>query len=294
MKDYLKALILVGSACVTHAQLSSPRLEKLGEALARDPRAVADFWSEIRSKGTPLVEEVNGTEDVLVTFLLRSDARIDNAIVFASVLPENSPERQRLVRLSGTDVWFRTYKFHRDVPILYELSRDGPQMLQRDPMNPRFIDGPMGGSVVMPRGTPQPGAASGNRAAGKVEEVTFHSKLLSNDRKLAMYLPSGFRPGHPYSLVVVLDEDVFNGPVRLPMILDDLIGSRKLHQVVVAMVGNVNRERELSCNAEFSQMLAEELVPWVKDRFKIESRARNGSRVKPRRTRRGMCRLSGK
>ena len=183
MKAHLTTLILLVWACVAHGQLSSPRLEKLRDAAAKDPSAVADFWNEIRRTGTPIVEEINGTEDVLVTFLLRSDAAIDNAVVFASVLPENNPDRQRLRRLVGTDVWFRTYRFPRDVPILYELSDDGPQKLQRDPMNPRFIDGPMGGSVVLPRGRSQPGAFSGNQMAGRVEEVTFSSKLLGNDRK---------------------------------------------------------------------------------------------------------------
>lgn len=274
MKTHLKTLILLASACVAHAQLSSPRLEKLRDAAAKDPSAVADFWNEIRRTGTPIVEEINGTEDVLVTFLLRSDAAIDNAIVFASVLPENNPDRQRLIRLADTDVWFQTYRFHRDVPILYELSDDGPQKLQRDPMNSRFIDGPMGGSVVLPRERSQPGAFSGNHTAGRVEEVTFSSKLLGNDRKVAVYLPSGFRPGHAYSLVTVLDEDVFNGPVKLPRILDDLIASRKLQRIVVVMVGNVNRERELSCNAAFSEMLAKELIPWIKRRFRIQGWSR--------------------
>ena len=219
-----------------------------------------------------MIEDVQGTEDVLVTFLLRSDAALDNAIVFASVLPENNPELQRLSRISGTDVWFRTYRFHRDVPILYEVSTDGPQKLQRDPMNSRFIDGAMGGSVVMPRGSSPPSARS--QRAGRVEEVKFHSRLLSNDRTVAVYLPAGFRVGHAYRLVVVLDEDVFNGPVKLPGILDDLIASRKLLPAVVAMVGNVNREREFSCNFAFSKMLGDELVPWVRDGFKIQDRGR--------------------
>jgi enterochelin esterase family protein len=267
MKAYLKTLILLAWACAAHGQLSSPRLDKLRDAAMKDPSAVADFWNEISRTGTPMVEEINGTEDLLVTFLLRSDAVMDNAVVFASVLPENNPDRQRLRRLVGTDVWFHTSRFHRDVPILYEISDDGPQKLQRDPMNPRFIDGPMGGSVVLPRGRSQPGAFSGNETAGRVEEVTFSSKLLGNDRKVAVYLPPGFRPDHAYSLVTVLDEDIFNGPVKLPSILDDLIDSRKLQPMVVAMVGNVSRAHELSCNAAFSGMPAEELIPWVKRRL---------------------------
>lgn len=40
------------------------------------------------------------------------------------------------------------------------------------------------------------------------------------------------------------------------------------------MVGNVNRARELSCNFAFSKMLGEELVPWVRGRFKIQDRGR--------------------
>lgn len=267
---YLNVLVLISFAGVAH-QFSSPRLLRLQEAVAKEPGALTAFWNEMRDIGTPIVENIQGTEDVFVTFLLRSDSAIDNAVVFASVFPENNPERQRLTRLSGTDVWFRTYRFHRDVPILYELSTDGPQKLHRDPMNPRFIAGPMGGSVVMPRAR-SANRSTGGHVGGKVEETTFHSRLLNNDRKVAVYLPPGFRPGQAYNVVIVLDEDIFNGPVNLPLILDDLIASSKLQPTVVAMVGNVNRDRELSCSSTFSKMLAEELISWVKGRFKMPGR----------------------
>jgi Domain of unknown function (DUF3327) len=151
MKTHLKTLILLSAIGFVRAQVVSPRLEALRTNLREDPASVAAFLSEVRSTRAPLVEEVKGTEDVLVTFLVRSEPALNNAVVFATVLPENNPERQRLARLDGSDVWFRTYRFRRDVPILYELSTDGPQNLKRDPLNPRFVDGSMGGSVVMPR-----------------------------------------------------------------------------------------------------------------------------------------------
>lgn len=102
----------------------------------------------------------------------------------------------------------------------------------------------------------------------KIETSLFHSLLLRNDRKIATYLPVGFQDGRAYDILIVLDEDVFNGPVGLPAILDDLIASRKLRPAVVAMVGNTNRELELSCNPAFAKMLAQELLPWIERQFK--------------------------
>jgi enterochelin esterase-like enzyme len=234
---------------------------------------VTTFWNEISAAGTPLVEEAEGGKDVLVTFMLRSEVAVNNALVFASVLPENNPEHQRLAQLPGTDVWFRTFRFHRDVPILYQLSTDGPENLQRDPLNPRFIEGALGGSMVMPRGSVQPGVRKGNQIAGRLDEATFHSNIY-NDRKVVTYLPGHFHPKRKYRLVVVMDEEIFSGPVRLPLILDDLIASQRPQPTVVTMVGNVNREVEFSCNSRFSKMLAHELVPWVEERFDIQSRER--------------------
>ena len=70
---------------------------------------MTNFWNEIGAAGAPLVEEINGTNDLLLTFVLRSEVALNNALVFASVLPENNPEHQRLTQLPGTDVWFRTF-----------------------------------------------------------------------------------------------------------------------------------------------------------------------------------------
>jgi enterochelin esterase family protein len=133
----------------------------------------------------------------------------------------------------------------------------------------------MGGSAVIPPKSAEPRRSGSDSPRGRVEETTFHSSLLNNDRKVAIYLPPGLRPDETYDLVIVLDEHVFNGPVKLPLILDDLIASRKLQPTVVAMVGNVQRERELSCSSTFSKMLAEQFIPWVKDRFKIRSGGRS-------------------
>jgi len=273
MAGVLRVMILIGfSAGVAAAQSVSPRLAALQQSLLDgDSKAPAVFWSEVITTGAPLVEEVQGTEEVLVTFLMRSEAPIDNAVVFASVLPDNDAAKQRLTRLQGTDVWFRTYRLHRDVPILYELSSDGPQNLQRDPLNPQFLDGPMGGSVVMPRGSARISLAV-SHPEGRVEESRFTSARLRNERKVSIYSPPGFQPGRTHDLVIVLDEDVYNGAVNLPRILDGLIAAGRLRPAVVAMVGNVSREPELSCNADFSRMLAEEFLPWIRKRYKLPGR----------------------
>ena len=86
----------------------------------------------MQSGGTPLVERIEGGEEVLATFLFRSAIELENATVLASVLPDNDPVRTRLRRLPGTDGWVRCYRFRRDVLMRYELSDDGLRKLRSD------------------------------------------------------------------------------------------------------------------------------------------------------------------
>lgn len=178
------------------AEVSSPRIERLRSAVADDKSAIAQFWQEVQAAGTPLIERApDGDADVLVTFLWRGNANLPHVVVFMSVLPENDSVRQRLIHLPGTDVWYRTYRFPRDLPILYELSPTGPDNLRRDPLNPRFVDGPMGGSAMIPPGVPNLHLAGSPPAQrGKLELMTFRSEQLGNERKIRVYLPADSSP----------------------------------------------------------------------------------------------------
>jgi hypothetical protein len=79
-----------------HCEVSSPRIEKLRSAIAVDRAVLEQFWDEVQQSGSPLIEPVPGDgSQVLVTFLWRAAGSLSDVIVFASVLSDNDPVRQR-------------------------------------------------------------------------------------------------------------------------------------------------------------------------------------------------------
>jgi enterochelin esterase family protein len=249
----------------------SPQIDRLQATAAKNLQSVEEFWKEVQRRGTPLIDAIADDGSVIVTFLWRGGAELRNVIVFASVLPENDPTKQGLAHIPGTDIWYRSYRFPRDLPILYELSPDGVGKLQRDPLNPRFLDGPMGGSILVLPGVRNMQWSDRRPATqGTLETVPFRSRRLENQRTLRVYLPAGFVRGQGYDLLLMLDEDVYTGPVPLPNILDNLIASGRLRPTVAVLIGNADRQAELSCSSEFAEFLTQDLLPWIDGQYQLQ------------------------
>jgi enterochelin esterase family protein len=68
----------------------------------------------------------------------------------------------------------------------------------------------------------------------------------------------------------MLDEDVYSGPVPLPNILDNLIASGHLRPTVAVLIGNADRQAELSCSSEFAEFLTQDLLPWVDEQYQLQ------------------------
>jgi enterochelin esterase family protein len=106
--------------------------------------------------------------------------------------------------------------------------------------------------------------------AGQVELHRVGSELLGNERRVWVYTPPGYDPGHePYHLLVVFDGFAYLRVIPTPTILDNLLASGRLPPFVALLVDNVDRERELPCHAPFADFLARELLPWARGRYVV-------------------------
>ena len=98
----------------------------------------------------------------------------------------------------------------------------------------------MGGSVaILPGVRNLEWSRSQNVAHGRVDDVRFRSIQLRNERTARVYLPAGFDQADQYDLLVMMDEDVYSGPVPLATILDNLIAQRKAMPMIIVMPNNV-------------------------------------------------------
>lgn len=279
--------------------LTSPRLQRLADALLLDPvAALSDFWQEVETEGAPLVEP--DPEDpcfMLCTFLWRGAEHIHNVrvhLLYRTAMPNN----YTMKRMMGTDLWHTTIRLPSQGRFSYTLLVNTPSGLkpnmdsspkerlvyfaaaQGDPLNPRgyFEEG---GSpyeatswLELPLAPPQPWIDPRPSALqGTVTRCPFKSGLLQDERFISIYTPPGYsEQTGPYGMLMVFDEQWFLSRVPTATILDNLLADGKIPPLVAVVVGNgpgEARGRQLPCNPLFAQFLAEELFPWVRREYHV-------------------------
>ena len=248
--------------------------------------ATKSFWTAVHKSGAPLIEAIPGENGFsFVTFLWQGDDQTRNVAIFDGVAGFDA--KDRMLRLEGTDVWYKTYRVRNDARFAYNLSpNDSLQSIdevkgeeamrtrlaafQADPLNPHHCPTTFGAYgaessfVELPDAPPLlwESPANGIRT-GKVVEGTVHSDYLKTEKKIWIYTPTGYRTGGDrYPLLVVFDGD--RNVMWLPGILDRLIARGSIPPMVAVMtdesVPSV-RQVELPCNSHFADFLAKELVP---------------------------------
>jgi enterochelin esterase family protein len=271
----------------------SPAVAALRQRLtAGGTNAEKDFWKAIEKRGAPIVEAAPGIDrSSLVTFVWRGDGQTRSVVIFDGVAGFDA--KDRMARLNGSDVWYKTYRVRDDARFAYSLSpndslqpfdevkgddamRSRLAMLRVDPLNPRrcpttFAAYGAESSYVELRDAPPLVWDSPARGIhrGKVSVAAIHSDFLKSEKKLWVYTPARFRRGRDrYPLLVVFDGD--RNAMWVPKVLDVLIAQGRIPPMVAVMtdesVPSVRRS-ELPCSPQFADFLAKELVPWTRRNY---------------------------
>jgi len=113
--------------------------------------------------------------------------------------------------------------------------------------------------------TPRPNVARGN-----IEAVRFASTVLENERTVWIYTPAGYRSESPMPAVLLFDGREYQQQVPTPTILDNLIAAGRLPALMAILIESPDprtRMRELTCRPPIATFLAEELLPWLRQRY---------------------------
>jgi enterochelin esterase-like enzyme len=266
------------------------RLKK--ELPANHALALKRFWDHVARTGAPLIEPVPADKGhSLVTFLWRVDNNTRNVVIFDGVAGFDAKDRMQ--RIAGTHVWYKTYRVRNDARFAYNVSpNDSLQpfdevkgddamkkrlaAFQADPLNPHRCPTTFGAYgtessyVELPNAGPLLWKSSMKGVPpGKLIESTVRSDILRRDKKLWVYTPTGFSQGHaPYPLLVLFDGD--RNRMWMPKVLDLMIARRQIPPIVAVMTDESTpsiRTTELPCNPEFADFLAKELVPWARTHY---------------------------
>ncbi len=271
----------------------SPRLTALRDRIkSGDREALAKFWKEIAERGAPIVEPVPGNDrEMLVTILWRATAETKNVFVFR-VGDVNKP----MVRLLDTDLWYKTFQFQQGARFIYQLATNLPdpkewegtirfaRALRNDPLNPlQYVErwdefNPYEvttfSALELPAAEPQLwNVVLPKVPTGRVQRDKFTSKLLGNERPIWIYTPHGYSADKkPYGLLVLSDGGLYVNTAHVATTLDNLIAAGVIPPLVAVMVDNPNRWRELSCNPQYADFLAQEIVPWARATYHATDR----------------------
>lgn len=269
-------------------KINSPRIEALQNELeSGNEAALSEFWCEVSSFGTPLIEPIVGDDKyLLVTFLWRGVQDLRNVVVVDGIAGADFVANQ-LTHLTGTDLWYKSYRARKDIRTVYTFSINDPLLSEDDPnwakhnsavftpdsLNPRiFLE--EDSILEMPNAPPEPWIIPHPETpAGQVSQFRFNSQLLQNERDVWIYTPPGYDPAQgPYSWLLLNDGGAYVA-LPTPTIFDNLRAVGRIPPVVVIFVGIVPgaRIRELGCNETFLAFLCEELLPWVRERYAISS-----------------------
>lgn len=279
--------------------IESERLRRLvADIDAGVAGAVEAFWREAGERGTPMVEAVEGKDGVcLVTFLWREtpDEPIDHVAV-AEWFSGHEMSPRLMERLEGTDIWYRSVLMDSRLRFTYgfwvndsmEPLRDGPDLPERakrirfDPLNPKRTFQPWmmkvdsefnrDSSVVeLPDAEPFRWRVDKGSPKGTVRRTTFASERLDGERDVWVYTSPGLdEVGEDAALLVQLDGDACAGMMALPAVLDNLRAEGRIRPVVAVFVGHGrHRGMDLTCNPEFRDVVADELIPRLREEHRI-------------------------
>ncbi|MCA9877672.1 MAG: DUF3327 domain-containing protein [Thermomicrobiales bacterium] len=275
----------------------SPRLQALQAAIASDDasHALDAFWAEVTQRGAPLIEPLPDRPDCcLVTFLWREQEPVDSVTVLAWFLP-GDPASHRLSRLPGTDVLYCSWPMRADLhtDYLFLLNdvatplRQDPDVEARinraicDPLNPLRVLEPGAkpaasayqadaSRLCLPQAAPFRWKRRQDAPRGEVTEHRFVSQRLGNERTVWTYTPPGYAESEaPAALLVQTDGDECLAAMDLPHVLDNLHAAHAIPPTVAVFVDNVDRGTELPCNPAFADMIADELIPWLQERYRL-------------------------
>ena len=292
-RDREPAFVTQETARHVDDQPLSPRLAALKDRIESGDRAALDtFWKEIEQKGAPIIEPATDNDrEMLVTMVWRAQEETKNVFIFRL-----GEVNKSMVRLLGTDVWYKTFRLQKGARLIYQFAPNLPDpkewggiirfanVVQNDPLNPlQFVEhynefnpyeGNSFSAVELPSAEPQSWiVVRPNVPAGRVQRDKFQSKLLGNERPIWIYTPHGYAADKkPYGLLVLSDGGQSVNNLRVATTLDNLIAAGLIPPLVAVMVENPNRWRELSCNSIYADFLAQEIVPWARANYHATDR----------------------
>lgn len=272
-------------------KLLSPKIERLYNKLNCGTLVLGEFWKEVEKEETPLIEQVQGQEKVILTFLYRGNEEVNNVLIYGGV-PGYRYSENIMERLPNTDIWVKSYivrndvKFKYNFTLNYEFDNDYKKIKKnsiidllnpkrvanvKDEENPESLES-VYSLVELPKVKPEIWTIPNKQAKkGNIKLSRFESKILGNTRRIWVYTPSEYdEKASPYNVLVLTDGFDYLNYLSTDVVLDNLIHEKRIPPTVCILVDSTkNRYEELTCNESFRRFITEEVMPWGYENYNI-------------------------
>jgi len=274
--------------------LNSAIIMKLKEQIQQgNKEALETFWRKVENNNGPFIEKIEGDlENDLVTFVYKADEEIENIVLMPPVGWNNLLEN-KMERLLETNLWYISYKVRNNVRFKYSFSVNDSLDVECEKRWDRLIydqfnknrlvfKGQNGEKdeietyLVMPNADKHIWVEERkNISKGTIHEHQFYSENLDKCRRIRIYTPDGYKEDtKPYGYLVLTDGDEYINILSAVTVLDNLIYDKKIPPIVTIFIDSTEtRDEELSCNDSFGDIIAKELIPWVRDNYNISNKA---------------------
>lgn len=261
---------------MSHVRRTDPAVEKLSTGEWSPER----FRRHLEETGAPLVERVTPGE-VEVTFIDEPDDNTTTrlSVVIGPQIGHNTIDTE-FTAIPGTPFHTLTLRMRSDLRFGYVFTRRssvGEDEQIPDPFNPppRFSDYPearfSGSSVaVLPDAVPLPWLHQAEARPGRASEcAVLTSEILGDERRIWISMPPG-EPSGASALPFVIHLDG-TPDHSAPNVRDALVQAGLIRPCAMVLVDQLGAQRytELLCDPQFSQMLVDELLPWLRDRYRL-------------------------
>jgi enterochelin esterase-like enzyme/outer membrane protein assembly factor BamB len=175
-------------------------------------------------------------------------------------------------RVPGTNFYYASFELPPDAHVSYQLTKNFDQLIT-DPLNPvKALDlaATEVSSLFMPKTALPAHLDEPKGEKGRLDSLTFESKILNNGRSVEVYLPSGYDASDERYPVVYVNYG--RSAIRsglMPNTLDNLIG-RSVRPVIAVFVDSPRSFAEYSRQQrdQYAQMVVEELVPFIDRKYR--------------------------
>ncbi|MCC7431554.1 T9SS type A sorting domain-containing protein [bacterium] len=200
-------------------------------------------------------------DDTLACFLYNSGS---GSVTVPGDFNGWDPNASYLTNITGTSFYYKQFVFPSDSRLDYKFVVSGNWIL--DPLNPHQVSGGFGpnSELSMPAYVQPPEILFyPNIPHGTVSTFQFTSTILNNTKTVHVYLPPGYTNLNTYPTFYFQDGTETKNLGKLVNVLDYLISDYQLYPLVVVMVNPTDRMTEYTMNANYSNFLANELVPYI-------------------------------